>query len=293
MSPVVVVEDPPEERRSLQDLERLAQPRFPVGLSALLFAEALIVAFVAYALNRLFPFWGAVVPLVAWALVTSLVLVPATMRRLSGYRRPTEDERAALGKPWREVLQDAGLHPRAFHLVVTDSEELNSCAPVWRFVAVTSHSAGSLPADRLAGVLAHELGHVLGWRMLPAFVHAQLTLPSRALLWTARLPWTPVAPMWKRAVAWHRPIGFLLVFLLAFAAGVATLILAIPTGAAYAAALLARFAAGRSEAGADAVAARLGRGAGLLAALDGRVEQAEHELPLPLVHRARKLRRLV
>src|SRR5690606_5334433 len=111
------------------------------------------------------------------------------------------------------------------------------------------------------------------------------------LVWALRGLWRPVAPMWKRAVAWHRPIGFLAVLLLAAFASVATAVLALPTGAAFAAAWCARLPRGRAEARADAAAVRLGFGAELVAAVEHRIENAPHGLPMPLVRRAQGLRR--
>jgi Zn-dependent protease with chaperone function len=248
--------------------------------------EAVLVAAVAFGLHSVWPVWGAV----AVVAVAALVLpAPLAARRVYGYREPGSAERVQLEQSWRDVRRRAGVG--AYRLVVVESDELNACVPFGRTVAVTSASARSLPPGRLEAVLAHELGHLLGWRAVPAFVHAQVTLPSRALLWTLRRCWSPIGPMWKRAVKWHRPIGFVLLFLLALSATAVTVVVALPAGAAYIAALGARLAGGRGEGGADAVAVRLGFGAELVAAVEDRIEHAPHGLPLHLVRRAQGLRR--
>ncbi|TDD60720.1 hypothetical protein E1293_45505 [Actinomadura darangshiensis] len=248
--------------------------------------EGVVVAGVAFGAQLVWPVWGAVVPAAVWAV---LLLAPLTARRAYGYREPTVAERVRTDQPWRDVQKRAGVS--AFRLVVVESDELNACRPSGRTVAVTSQSARSLPPGQLEAVLAHELGHVQGWHEAPAFVHAQVTLPSRALLWVLRKPWSPIGPMWKRAVAWHRPIGFLLVFLLAILATAVTVVVAPPAAVAYAAASAARLLSARGEARADAAAVRAGFGAGLVAAVEHRIEHQPHGLPLPLVRRAQSLRR--
>ncbi|XRQ13387.1 M48 family metalloprotease [Actinomadura welshii] len=245
--------------------------------------EAVVVAGAAVGMHVVWPVWGAGVVLAVWAV---LLAAPLAARRAYGHREPADAERGRLEQAWRQVA-GAG----AYRLVVVESDELNACTSFGRTIAVTSHSARSLATGRLAAVLAHELGHVTGWRAVPAFVHAQVTLPSRALGRVLRGMWAPVAPMWKRAVAWHRPIGFLAVFVLAVLAAVVTAVLALPAGVAYAAAWAARLPRRRAEAGADASAVRLGFGAELVAAVEDRIENAPHGLPMPLVRRAQGLRR--
>lgn len=260
-----------------------------VGLgpvAAVVGAESVLVAAAGFGLHLVWPVWGAVAVVAVWVVVLA---APLGAGRVYGYREPDSAERVRLAQAWRDVQRRAGAG--AYRLVVVDSEELNACMPFGRTVAVTSASARSLPPGRLEAVLAHELGHLLGWRAVPAFVHAQVTLPARALLRALRRSWSPVGPMWRRAVAWHRPIGFVLVFLLALAAAAVTVVAAVPTGAAYAAAAGARLLSRRGEGRADAVAVRLGFGAELVAVVEDRIEHAGEGLPLHLVRRAQGLRR--
>jgi hypothetical protein len=155
---------------------------------------------------------------------------------------------------------------------------------------VTTESARSLPPAQLEAVLAHERGHRTGWQRVPTFAITRLTWPSRLLWWTLKTLWTPIAPMWKRAVEWHRPIGFLLVFLLAATATVVTIVLAIPAAVTYAVRLLTRPLTELTEFQADTHAARMGLGTELLAAIEHQIESSK-DLPLPLVRRAQRLRR--
>ena len=249
-------------------------------------AEAVLAAGAAFGVQLVWPVWGAVVVAAVWAV---LLAAPLAARRAYGYRAPEAAERVQVEQAWRNVRQRAGAG--GYRLVVVDSEELNACTPFGRTVAVTSRSARSLPPGTLEAVLAHELGHLLGWRAVPAFVLAQVTLPSRALVRALRGTWAPIGPMWKRAVAWHRPIGFIAVFFLAVLAASVTAVIALPAAVAVAVAWAARLPRGRGEARADAAAVRLGFGPELVAAVEHRIEHTPHGLPLPLVRRAQGLRR--
>ncbi|MFD0536347.1 M48 family metalloprotease [Actinomadura luteofluorescens] len=260
--------------------------RAGIAIGLVVAAEGGLVAAVAFGAGTLWPLWGAVSVFAAWAL---LLLAPLSAARSYGYREPDGDERARLEHAWRYVQQHAGVS--GYRVVIVESDGLNACRPSARTVAVTSHSARSLPPGHLAAVLAHELGHLQGWRAVPAFVHAQVTLPNRTLRWALRTAWAPIGPMWKRAVEWHRPIGFLGVFLLAAVATVVTALVAVPAALAHAASLGARVLSAGGEARADAAAVRMGFGADLVAAVEHRIEHQRDGLPLSLVRRAQGLRR--
>ncbi|MGI5208181.1 M48 family metalloprotease [Spirillospora sp. CA-108201] len=260
--------------------------RARIAIGLVVAAEGGVVAAVAFGAGSVWTLWGAVLVFAVWAL---LLLAPFSASRSYGYREPDGDERARLEHAWRYVQQHAGVS--GYRLVIVESDGLNACRPSTRTVAVTSQSARSLPPGRLAAVLAHELGHLQGWRAVPAFVHAQVTLPNRTLQWALRTVWSPIGPMWKRAVEWHRPIGFLGVLLLAAVAAVVTVLVALPAALAYAASLGARLLSAGGEARADAAAVRMGFGADLVAAVEHRIEHQPDGLPLPLVRRAQALRR--
>ncbi|MFI0484654.1 DUF2510 domain-containing protein [Actinomadura sp. 9N215] len=275
---------PPGRTAAGPDVPELRRRRVGMSVGLVVVLEAAAVSVVAVGLHVVWPGWGGLVPVAVW---TVSLLVPLGARRAYGCREPDADERGRLEQPWRGAQRRAG--GAAYRLMVTESDGLNACTPFGKTVAVTSHAARSLPPVRLEAVLAHELGHRAG----TAFVRAQVTLPSRLLWWVLRTPWALVVSMGRRAVAWHRPIGFVPAFFAAVVATAVTIVVALPAGVAAAAALSGRLLAGRSEARADAAAVRMGLGADLLAAVEHRIEQADREdgMPLPLVRRAQGIRR--
>jgi Zn-dependent protease with chaperone function len=265
-----------------------------------------IVAPVAYGLHLIWPTWGAVIPFALWWAPAPLLLVPANQRLIArvcyGCREPVGAERNRLEQPWRALQHRAGIPGGRFQLMVMASDELNACVVTGRIVVVTSRSAASPPPDRLEAVLAHELGHRLGRPAVLVYVSVQLMLPIQALRWLLRAVWRPVGPMWRRAVAWHRPIGFLVTFVLALFATAVTVVAGLPAAVAFGGVALARLATGRAELRADSVAVRLGLGPQLLTVVEQLIETGGHgrdELPraerllaLPplLVRRAQWLR---
>jgi Zn-dependent protease with chaperone function len=263
-----------------------------VSVLAVMVAEAVVVAPIAVGLYLRFPPWSAALPFVAWWCVAFLLAAQGSGTSESA-REPDDNEQARLSTPWRQVMHRAKLRPDRYQLQVTDRDGLNACVRAGHHLVITAKSARTLPPAQLEAVLAHELGHRLGWRAIPAFVHAHLTWPSRSLWWWLRTLWEPVGPMWKRAVEWNRPIGFLLVFLLAALASAFTVVAAVPSAAGYVARLVIRPLAVHAEFQADAFAVRLGLGPELLAALDHHIESTatDAEFPLRLVRRAERLRR--
>ncbi|NBE50088.1 M48 family metalloprotease [Streptomyces boluensis] len=219
------------------------------------------------------PWW---LPLGGWILGGAFVrhrsAERALARRLFGLRHPTPDEARSIRSAWREVAARAGVNPHAYQLWVEESDEINATAAVGHIVAVTSRSLGELPSDRLAGVLAHELGHhirghtwatlLVGWYALPArVIWRQLRLNDRlrGLTWGARFVVTALL-----AVA--------LIVLATATYGLALLPFATP----YLAAAISR----RAELRADEHAASLGFAEQLSAVLH---EETHREKPEPSV----------
>lgn len=260
-----------------------------------LLAGALAVIMpVAYALYTWRP-PAALIPFLLWLAAASLWVVPAVQTwALSqlACRQPNKEEWGRLEEPWRRAYTRAGVH--GYQLMLLDSSNLNACTTIGRVVAVTT-TAVTLPGDRLEAVLAHELAHTSGWHRGLEYVNAVLMLPIRTLWWLLRVLWAPVRPMWRRAVAWHRPIGFLLTFLLVAAAALVSVVVGAPAAVAWGCARLSRLVRSSTEAYADATVVRSGYGPYLLAALEEHLDRSsrpEEAIPLPpsLVRRATALR---
>jgi Zn-dependent protease with chaperone function len=105
----------------------------------------------------------------------------SVLARLLGARRPTRDERARLDTAWRSVLQAAGLPARRYVLAVLPADELNAFACGGHLVVVTSLAIDALPRDELAGVLAHELSHHLGFHTVALTIAQWLSVPVLVL----------------------------------------------------------------------------------------------------------------
>ena len=153
-------------------------------------ALAPVVMLLPVCLVALFIYWVAVhlfwdVRYVHFALgylaaVVLLFLKPVqvvVLARLLGARRPTRDERVRLDTAWRGVLEAARLPARRYVLAVLPAEELNAFACGGHLVVVTTLAIEILPRDELAGVLAHELSHHLGFHTVALTVAAWLSAP--------------------------------------------------------------------------------------------------------------------
>ncbi|MDN3355116.1 M48 family metalloprotease [Actinomadura sp. DC4] len=260
-----------------------------------------IVAPIAYGLHLVWPLWGAAVPIVVWAAGAVLASWRATfLQKAYGYRDPTTEELRRLKEPARRALDRVGLSAGRVRLMIVKSRELNAPATTGQLVVLTSYATESLPPDQLEAVLAHELSHHVGLNAVPVFCYTQLTLPIRALWWLLTRIWHPVRRMWRVAVRWHTPFGFLVTFLLAIAVAIVFAVLVIPVGVAVVGAALSRFSTDRTEFNADHAVAGLGLGPQLLSALEITIEagiigtdRTGRLLALPPldVRRAQRLRR--
>jgi Zn-dependent protease with chaperone function len=103
------------------------------------------------------------------------------LMRLLGARQPSAVERRHLEPLWQEVLINARLTRRHFVLAVTDSDELNAYASGGSLVIVTTGALSTLPGPELQGVMAHEIGHQIGWVSTAQVFGYWLAVPVVAL----------------------------------------------------------------------------------------------------------------
>ncbi len=116
-----------------------------------------------------------------WLAFGMLLLVPwiqiAVLTRLLGARRPHPAELQVIDPLWRDLAARANLPQASFAVRVIDSDELNAYACGGRLLVVTSFAIDTLPPAQLAGVLAHELSHHLGWHTAALTAGHWLSLP--------------------------------------------------------------------------------------------------------------------
>ncbi|MFD9109090.1 MULTISPECIES: M48 family metalloprotease [Streptomyces] len=148
-----------------------------------------VVFLVSYAADALFgpPWW---IPLGCWVLSgASAFHRPSERllaRRLYRLRYPTPEEDHKLRSAWRQVTARAGVDADTYQLWVEDSPGINAIAAAGHIVGVTSHSVRTLTPGRLAGVLAHELGHHVGGHAWASLLTYWYALPARIAWWLLR-----------------------------------------------------------------------------------------------------------
>ncbi|MFP5487555.1 MAG: M48 family metalloprotease [Acidimicrobiia bacterium] len=144
----------------------------------------LAMAIVSLPLRLFFgvPFW--LVP-TAWLVLGALLFVPsiqvAVLSPFFGARRPDDDELRILAPIWRDLAARANLPQYRYAIRVVDSDDLNAFACGGHLVIVTSFALEHLTPRELAGVLAHELSHHLGWHTTALTVAHWLSLPVLVL----------------------------------------------------------------------------------------------------------------
>ena len=133
-----------------------------------------------------FPFWLAVGAPFWWFpvgyLVLGLALVVPTIQiallgTLLGARKPRNEEVDVLKPTWRDLAAKANLPQTRYAIRVIDSDDLNAFACGGHLVIVTSFALTELTPEQVAGVLAHELSHHLGWHTTALTLGHWLSLP--------------------------------------------------------------------------------------------------------------------
>ena len=139
---------------------------------------ALAVVWLPVRLAADVPYWWF--PAAWLAAGATLFLRPvqvAVLSPLFGARRPTPEELAVIGPIWRELAMRNGIPPERYVVRVLPSDDLNAFACGGHLVVVTSYAVAELPEDELAGVLAHELCHHLGFHTVALTAAHWLSLP--------------------------------------------------------------------------------------------------------------------
>lgn len=121
--------------------------------------------------------WFPVVWLVAGATLFLRPVQVAVLSPLFGARRPMPDELDVVGPLWRELAMRNGIPPERYVVRILPSDDLNAFACGGHLVVVTSYAVAELPDDELAGVLAHELCHHLGFHTVALTLGHWLSLP--------------------------------------------------------------------------------------------------------------------
>ena len=139
---------------------------------------ALAVVWLPVRLAADVPYWWF--PAAWLAAGATLFLRPvqvAVLSPLFGARRPTPEELAVIGPIWRELAMRNGIPPERYVVRVLPSHDLDAFACGGHLVVVTSYAVAELPEDELAGVLAHELCHHLGFHTVALTAAHWLSLP--------------------------------------------------------------------------------------------------------------------
>jgi Zn-dependent protease with chaperone function len=116
-----------------------------------------------------------------WAVLGLLLFVRpiqvAVLSPLFGLRRPTDDELDVIEPIWRDIARRIDVPPHRYVVRILPSDDLNAFACGGHLVVLTSFAVAELPDDELAGVLAHELCHHLGFHTVALTIGHWLSLP--------------------------------------------------------------------------------------------------------------------
>ncbi|MGH2604558.1 MAG: M48 family metalloprotease, partial [Dehalococcoidia bacterium] len=136
--------------------------------------------------NVLLPVDALVFPLMLlWMISGGLVFIPAAesfiARSMLDLREPTDSEAGVVDAAWQEVAGSAGIDASRYSIWIETREDINSCLPGGRFLAVP-RTISRLPMRQQAAVLAHELSHHLGGHAWARLLVHWYAAPSRSVV---------------------------------------------------------------------------------------------------------------
>ncbi|MGW7368972.1 M48 family metalloprotease [Streptomyces sp. NPDC054841] len=214
---------------------------------------------VMWLLAALMPSGVDVVFIIAWLASGVLVFYRPAERLFAKtvlrWREPTGAELAVLRPLWDDVTRRANITNPAYELWIEDKDEINAFAAAGHMVGVTRWSLTRLAPDKLAAVLAHELGHHLGGHAWAGLLGEWYALPGRIAMFLARVVLRIVA-----AVAQVLPLLGCLVGLIFVAVVIAVAVSFPPLLIVLVTPYLLAWAGRTAELRADRTAAELGYG---------------------------------
>ncbi|MER6737832.1 M48 family metalloprotease [Streptomyces puniciscabiei] len=220
---------------------------------------------VVWLVSRLLPSGLDVVFVIAWLASGALMFHRPTEHALARLyfrmRVPTSAELAHLQPIWDQVTRQAGIDGSAYDLWMEDTDELNASAAAGHIVCVTRGAMRQLPPDRLAAVLAHELGHHMGGHAWSGLLGIWYALPARVFMWLMKLVLTFL--FFFTAELSCLAVGVFVVVVGAVA--IATFVAFPPAVALYAIPFLLAWSGRQGELRADRFAGQIGYGPVLLA----------------------------
>lgn len=174
----VIAMTPTRSERSRQIERSAITALVPVIALVPFWLLALAAIWVPFRLAFGTPFWWFPVGYVA---LGAVLVVPAIqiglLGVLLGARKPIGSEVEVLKPLWRDLSRKANLPQTRYVIRVIDSDELNAFACGGHLVIVTSFALAELSSEQIAGVLAHELSHHLGWHTAALTLGHWLSLP--------------------------------------------------------------------------------------------------------------------
>ncbi|MFJ8163419.1 M48 family metalloprotease [Streptomyces sp. NPDC096136] len=224
---------------------------------------------VIWLLSQLLPAGLDIVFVIAWLGSGALMFHRPTERALARLmfkvREPTAAELARLRPIWDEVTARAGIDGSRYDLWVEDSEHINAFAAAGHIVSVTRTSLNGLPEERLAAVLAHELGHHVGGHAWSGLLGIWYAFPARFVMGIVKFIMRGILFVVAEGSSCFGGILALVVLALALAFAFTFP----PALALFAVPILLAWAGRRGELRADRFAAEIGYGPQLHAAFTG------------------------